>query len=269
MRLETEAALAAVGVAQEMMARRVGADRVTSKGGRDLVTDTDVAVEDAVRAILGQRFPGWAIVGEERGGEDRVGDRPYWLVDPICGTRNFASNVPLYAVNVALVEDGVVTLAAMGDGATGDRYYAERGGGAYLARAGADVGGEGRPLRVDGATDTLAIDPGSHELTPHVQRAAEFLRMAVSRNRWDIRMLSTSLSLAHVAAGRMSGYVLFLSSGPVHTAPGCLLVEEAGGIVTDHAGRAWDLSTPAFVAAATPELHADLIRMLADLAPSS
>ena len=66
MRAETEAALTAVGLALDMMARRVGADRVASKGGRDLVTETDVAVEDAVRASLRARYPGWIVVGEER-----------------------------------------------------------------------------------------------------------------------------------------------------------------------------------------------------------
>src|SRR5919206_4828696 len=90
MRPETEAALAAVEVGLDLARRRVGAERITSKGGRDLVTATDVAVEDAIRSTLLAGFPDWTVVGEERGGEDQVGDRPYWLVDPICGTRNFA-----------------------------------------------------------------------------------------------------------------------------------------------------------------------------------
>ena len=258
---KTEAALAAVGVAQELMARRVGAGHVTSKGGRDLVTETDVSVEDAVRAVLGARFPTWTVVGEERGGEDRIGDGPYWLVDPICGTRNFASNLPLYAVNVALVEDGIVMISAVGDGGTGDRYYAERGRGAYLLAPDGE-----RQLHVNAATDTLGVDPGAAETSPHVARAAEFLRAAVLANRWDIRMLGTSLSFAHLAAGRISGHLIFKSSAPVHTAAGCLLAEEAGALVTDHTGRPWDVTTSAFLAA-TPELHADLLPMLAERAP--
>src|SRR5215216_2813345 len=124
MRPETEAALAAVDVGLDLARRRVGADQVTMKGDRDPVTATDVAVEDAVRAALTARYPEWTVVGEERGGEDRIGDRPYWLVDPICGTRNFASHLPLYAVNVALVEGGRVTSAAVGDGGTGHRFIA-------------------------------------------------------------------------------------------------------------------------------------------------
>src|SRR5690606_18780997 len=97
MQAETRVALEAVDAALALMRRREGADRITSKGGRDLVTATDVAVEDAVRAHLLAAYPEWTVVGEERGGEDQVGNRPYWLVDPICGTLNFAANIPAYA----------------------------------------------------------------------------------------------------------------------------------------------------------------------------
>src|SRR5215217_3240712 len=113
MRAETRAALAAADAGLKLMMRRAGADQITSKGGRDLVTATDVAVEDVVRASLLAAYPDWTVVGEERGGEDQVGDRPYWLVDPICGTRNFAANIPMYAVNIALVKDGQVTASAV------------------------------------------------------------------------------------------------------------------------------------------------------------
>src|SRR4051794_1446113 len=101
MRAETRAALAAADAALKLMMRRAGAAQIPSKGARDLVTATDVACEDAVRASLLAEFPEWTVVGEERGGEDQIGDRPYWLVDPICGTRNFAANIPLYAVDIA------------------------------------------------------------------------------------------------------------------------------------------------------------------------
>src|SRR5688500_1353535 len=147
MRAETRAALAAVNTALKLMRRRAGADQITSKGGRDLVTATDVAVEDAVRASLLAEYPEWTVVGEERGGEDQVGDRPYWLVDPICGTRNFASNIPGYAVNIALFQDGMLRVAAVGDGVTGDRFIAERGQGAYQVQ-------RNGPVRI-------TTDPGS------------------------------------------------------------------------------------------------------------
>src|SRR6185436_18305678 len=103
MRKETEAAIRAATVAQQLADSRVGADDVTSKGGNDLVTAADVACEDAIREELLRSFPDYPVIGEERGGEPIAG-KPYWLVDPICGTRMYASNMPLYCHNIALVE---------------------------------------------------------------------------------------------------------------------------------------------------------------------
>jgi len=90
LRPETQAAIRAAGIAQRIADSRAGADHVTSKGGIDLVTDTDLACEDAIRAELSRNFPEYAVIGEERQGTVRPG-QPYWLVDPICGTRPFAS----------------------------------------------------------------------------------------------------------------------------------------------------------------------------------
>jgi myo-inositol-1(or 4)-monophosphatase len=88
------------------------------------VTATDLACEDAIRAELTSAFPAYPVIGEERGGLPSFGT-PYWLVDPICGTRAFASNVPLYCANIALVENDVVTVAAVGVGQTGEIVYAD------------------------------------------------------------------------------------------------------------------------------------------------
>ena len=94
MRPETETAIRAATIAQSLADSRIGSDEINSKGGIDLVTGTDVACEDAIRAELLRRFPDYPVIGEERGGTP-VQDKPYWLVDPICGTRSFASNIPL------------------------------------------------------------------------------------------------------------------------------------------------------------------------------
>jgi myo-inositol-1(or 4)-monophosphatase len=259
-RPETEAALAVAAIARDMMVRRVGADDVASKGGRDLVTATDVAVEDAVRAELTRRFPGYPVVGEERGGQDQAsGDRPYWLVDPICGTRNFASDLPLYCVNVALVENGRVTLAVVGDGGSGSRYVAERGGGARLLATGNE-----RALRTDDANVTIGIESGMAESGPHHAQTASFAHAIIKTGRWHVRMLGTTLAFAHLAAGRIAANLNFSTSSPVHTAAGCLLAEEAGAVVTDLDGRPWDLSSRSFLAAATPKLHRELLAMVAE-----
>jgi myo-inositol-1(or 4)-monophosphatase len=258
MRAETRAALTAVETALKLMRRRAGAELISSKGGRDLVTATDVAVEDAVRSSLLAAYPGWTVVGEERGGEDQVGDRPFWLVDPICGTRNFASNLPLYCVNVALVEDGEITVAAVGDGGTGDRYIAERGQGAYQV-----VRNGPRAIRASGASLTIDVAVGDMKPGDHHRRGANFMRAIMLADRWEIRNLGTSAVAVHTASGRLAGNITFLSSGPVHTAAGTLLCAEAGATVTDHQGERWTIDKKTLLVAATPELHGQLMELIA------
>jgi myo-inositol-1(or 4)-monophosphatase len=262
MRAETRAALAAVETALELMRQRAGADRITSKGGRDLVTATDVAVEDAVRASLLKAFPEWTVVGEERGGEDQVGDRPYWLVDPICGTRNFASNIPGYAVNIALCQDGVLTVSAVGDGVTGDRFFAERGQGAYQLLS------DG-PVRITTDPDSPLLSFSAGTTRPGMDRAigADFTRAAIIADKWDLRMLSSTLSLAYLASGRNGAYLLLELSSPVHTAARALLSEEAGAIVTDRYGSPWTVGCPSILAAAGPGIHADIMALIRETTP--
>ena len=245
MRPETEAAIRAAGIAQRIADSRDGADQVTSKGGIDLVTATDLACEDAIRAELTCAFPASPVIGEERGGSPSVG-APYWLVDPICGTRPFASNVPLYCTNIALVENGAVTVAAVGVGQTGEILYAERGAGAWMRTAAGD----------------RRIVPGEHSNTVWIngttELAATVVRSALLLHRWYIWLFSSTVAYAYLAAGRIAGIVHFGSS-PVHTAAGCFVAEEAGAVVTDLAeGGPWTIETRSFLLAATPALHREL-----------
>ena len=134
-RPETLVGVDAVKRALTIARRGVGSDDVTVKDGRDLVTGRDVAVEDTIRGVVADAL-GFSVVGEERGGEAAADGSPYWLVDPICGTRNFASGVPLYCVNLALVEGEAITVGIVGDPSTGEMHVAERGRGAWALKDG-------------------------------------------------------------------------------------------------------------------------------------
>jgi myo-inositol-1(or 4)-monophosphatase len=257
LRPETEAALAAVDVALELSGRRVDADQVTSKGKRDIVTGTDLAVEDAVRTTLLARYPDWTVVGEERGGEDAVGDRPYWLIDPICGTGNFASSLPLFSINLALVEDGRVTVAAVGDGGARDRFVAERGAGAFR------VTPDGlTSLRVSDESLIVCASTARPRPSDGHHHGAEFVRAALVADQWNVRIIGSNVVFPYLATGRMAGYAFFNRVGPMHTAAGCLLAEEAGARVTDFQGRPWTVETHQFVVAATPGLHQEILDLV-------
>jgi myo-inositol-1(or 4)-monophosphatase len=246
---ETRVALDAVEHGLSLARGGVGVSAVTVKGPRDIVTAADVEIEDFLREALGDI----SVVGEEAGGE--AADA-YWLVDPICGTRNFAAGIPLYAVNAALVEDGVVTIGVVGDPSTGELHAAERGGGAWARR-----GGEWIRLAASEASETIVIEDSHADPDPaRRERAASAVAAAIVAFRWDIRALSTTLALPYVAAGRVSAYVLFWTSA-VHVAAGALLAAEAGAVVSDIDGRPWTIESDSLVAAATPELHADLLAL--------
>src|SRR5260370_31163997 len=135
LRVETRDALAALRAALPIVQQRRGATDVGEKALNDLVTGSDVLVQSVLRETLHERQPGVAFLGEE-GTPDVAPDAPrVWLVDPICGTTNYAVGIPLFAINVALVEDGQIVLSAVADGGTGELYAAERGSGAWLVGA--------------------------------------------------------------------------------------------------------------------------------------
>jgi len=204
-----------------------------------------------VRGILTEaiRLP---VVGEERGGEAPAGGSPYWLVDPICGTRNFASGIPLYCVNLALVEGHEVTIAVVGDASRGEIDVAERRRGAWRLRD----GGRHR-LSTSDESRTIIIEEGKSKGSRREQ-AAQVTAAAIRADRWNVRSLGTTLASPYLAAGRIAAYAVFWVPA-VHTAAGTLLVTEAGGTVSDIDGRSWTVGSDSLLGSANQRLHEELL----------
>jgi len=253
LRSETLLAVSAVRAGLAIAIESVGADPLIVKGRRDVATASDLAVEDAIRRTLGDGGDD-PIVGEERGGSAPADGSSYWLIDPICGTGNFAAGVPLYCVNLAFVEGGEVVLAAVGE-PSGAIDVAERGRGAWSTSD--DRWSE---LRTSATSETVMVEVGR---APAQRRAwaARTLAATADADRWDLLALGSTLSLAHVAAGRSSAYVLFWGSA-LHCGAGVALVREAGGIVTDLDGRPWTVASESVVAVADEGLHRELIAIV-------
>jgi myo-inositol-1(or 4)-monophosphatase len=253
LRPETLVAIEAVKRAFTIARRGIAAEDVTVKGARDLVTAADVAVEDAVRGVVADAL-GFAVIAEERGGEASADGAPYWLVDPICGTRNFASGIPLYCVNLALVEGNEVTLAVVGDPSTGEIDVAERGRGAWRLK---DRGRQ--QLTTSDESRTIVIEDGKSTGSRR-ERAAQFTAAAIRADRWDFRSLGTTLASPYLAAGRIAAYVVFWVSA-IHAGAGSLLVTEAGGTVSDIDGRPWTIRSDSLVGSANRHLHEELLEL--------
>ncbi len=232
----------------------VGKFDVRKKGPADLVTQADLASQEAIRGAIAGAFPGHSFLGEEHdrhaaaSAPDRAEYR--WIVDPLDGTTNFVHGVPHYSVSLALERNGQLLVGAVYNPVLDECYTASRGHGARL---------NGRTMRTSGVSqlpDALAaVGFPPHPLidTPDVSM---FLSM-LNRCQAIRRTGSTALNLCYLAAGRFDVYWSY-SARVWDVAAGILMVEEAGGCVTSPTGGAFCLDEAQFLAAANAPLHAQL-----------
>ncbi|MGD9891371.1 MAG: inositol monophosphatase [Dehalococcoidia bacterium] len=260
-RPETQCAFEAVESALRLAANGVGPEGISSKGERDLVTAADIAVEDLIREHLTGTL-GLPVVGEELGGEAPGDGTAFWLVDPICGTRNFASGIPLYCVNGALVECGQVTIAVVGDPSTGEIVIAEQGRGAWAVRDGTL-----RRLTASDESRAIVVEDGTSK-GPRREHAARFTAAVIRADRWYCRSFGTTLPAVYLAAGRIAACVQMWVPA-LHAAAGTLLITEAGGVISDYEGRPWSIQSDTLVASANAELQHELLTLLRVTAPQT
>jgi myo-inositol-1(or 4)-monophosphatase len=201
-----------------------------TKGAGDYVTEVDLASERAIAGILTEAEPGIPVVGEEEGG--RRADR-YWSVDPLDGTTNFVHRFPLVGISIALVQDGRPVVGVIAAPFLGETYAALRGGGAHLLRRGT----EPRRLAVSRRAPGEAVVATGFPFR-HKERLPLYLRVlerCLERFEDLRRPGAASLDLAWVAAGVFDGF-FELGLSPWDVAAGALLIEEAGGFVSDWSG---------------------------------
>lgn len=228
------------------------------KGDVDLVTVADRTVEKLIRSRLGEVFPEHGIFGEE-GTRERL-DREYrWYVDPLDGTTNFAHGFPQFCVSMGLEhrpngiheqQDGTLTAAVIYDPMRDELFTAERGRGIQL---------NGKPARVSriAAVSEALLATGFPSRKRHASPNIHFYHEFTLRSHGVRRAGSAALDLAYVAAGRIDAFWEF-NLNPWDTAAGILLVEEAGGRVTNFAGGAVRLASDE-VLATNGLLHEELM----------
>lgn len=226
----------------------------------DFATDADVEAEKAVLGVIRSARPGDAVVGEETGRTGADGDVRTWLVDPLCGTLNYAARTRLVAVNVALrVRDGV-SVAASADPFAGETFWTD-GDETYVRRGGGDE--RVRPSAESGLVD-VNLDPPFPNAPAFL--AVRLLADPVFVERFRPRVISSTLALAWVAAGRRAAYV---TDGhlrdSVHFASGIALCQAAGCVVTGLDGGPVHTGVGGLVAAADRETHVALLDMVGRL----
>ena len=213
------------------MAHFGGEMRVEKKGRIDLVTEIDLQVEREFREMIAGRFPDHVVLGEEFSPvEDRSRAAEFcWVFDPVDGTTNFAHGLPIFCSSLALEIRGVPSVAAIYDPSRRELYTAERGQGAWL---------NGAPLRVSSATtliDSLLCTGFPYSVQRDAEALVGLFGEFLKVSRAVRRLGSAAIDLCYVAAGRLDGF-WEQSLHPWDVAAGALIIQEAGGRVTDLAG---------------------------------
>jgi myo-inositol-1(or 4)-monophosphatase len=242
--LAIDAAQAGMDVVRAMSGEQL---RRTRKGAADFATAADIDAERAIRSVLRAGRADDAIEGEELGKSGGTGSR-VWLVDPLCGTRNFASGAGDYCTNVALCVAGSPTISAVGDPRRGLIYWTDG--------ENAGVRNEDRDMPLSPSAQNRIIELNADE--PWDVATSSLLRDRGLREWMTPRVSATTLALAWVAAGHRAAYVNDGDlRGSVHFAAGIALCQGAGCIVTDLRGD--DIgSGVGLIVAADHDVHSEL-----------
>jgi myo-inositol-1(or 4)-monophosphatase len=234
------------------------------KGDVDLVTVADRTVEKLIRTRLSETFPNHGIYGEE-GTRERLDQEFRWYVDPLDGTTNFAHGIPHFCVslglerrasNLASEQDGTLVAGVIYDPLLDEMFCAERGRGATL---------NGRPIhasRVPELAESL-VATGFPSRKRHDNPNIHFYHEFTLRSHGVRRPGSAALDLAYVACGRFEAFWEF-HLNPWDTAAGFLLIEEAGGRISDFAGGPFRLDSEE-VLGSNGLIHDELVGLFKDL----
>jgi myo-inositol-1(or 4)-monophosphatase len=200
---------------------------VRRKGQNDFVTQADKESEAAVLAEIRRRFPEHRILAEEGGGAGIGGDNDYqWLIDPLDGTTNFMQGLPVYCVSVACRKGDELLVGVINDPEGNNLFTAAKGGGARWN------GQPMEPPRSDGLDGAFLATGYPFRALPTLDVYLAVFRDVFQHAKAIRRCGAAALDLAYTAAGVYDGFFEFRLS-PWDIGAGILLIEEAGGVVTD------------------------------------
>jgi myo-inositol-1(or 4)-monophosphatase len=230
--------------------------KVSVKQQNDFVTEVDKAAEATIIETLREVYPSHAILAEESGQSSGDGGMPeyQWIIDPLDGTTNFIHGFPQYAVSIALAHKGVLAHAVVFDPNRNELFTASKGAGAFL---------NDKRIRVSKRTkleEALLGTGFPYRMFEHVDPYLAIFKEMTRRCAGVRRPGAASLDLAWLAAGRIDGFWEFGLS-PWDMAAGALLIQEAGGLVSDLSGESNYLQTGNIVGG-TPKVFSQLLQAI-------
>ncbi|RMD79762.1 MAG: inositol monophosphatase [Gammaproteobacteria bacterium] len=243
------------------MVDRVDTLEVQTKGHNDFVTEVDRRAEAEIVRTLRKAFPDHAVLAEEEAADGRWRRQrgPLWIIDPLDGTTNFLHGFPQFAVSIALAVRGRLELGVVYDPLRPELFTALRGAGAQL---------EGKRIRVSRRPGLEGALIGTGFPFREPARLDCFLRTfreVLPRTAGVRRAGAAALDLAYVAAGRLDGF-WEMGLKPWDLAAGILLIEEAGGLVSDFRGRPDPLPS-GHIVAGNPRVHKALLELVQATCP--
>jgi myo-inositol-1(or 4)-monophosphatase len=223
------------------------------EGVNNLVTEADHAAEKAILAVIKEAYPDHQILAEESGSFTQ--DSSYkWIIDPIDGTVNFAQGIPLNCVSIAVEHNEQIVMGAVYNPHLDEFFFAEKGQGATL---------NDKPIRVSGKTETIrsCLVTGFpytyiNERNGPIEVFERFVRKGVPVRRLG----SAAIDLCWVACGRFDGF-FEQKLEPWDSAAGYLIVEEAGGKVTDFTGQPFSIYQHK-VLATNGKIHEEMLQVI-------
>ncbi|MFC1523847.1 inositol monophosphatase family protein [Thermodesulfobacteriota bacterium] len=229
--------------------------QVKHKGEIDLVTEVDTAAEKIICQRLSQYFPDIPFMAEESSrSSDRIPEGAVWIIDPLDGTTNFAHAFPWFAVSIAYAEEGRIRSGVIYHPLRDEFFYAASGFGAWL---------NGERIRVSDSPDlsgSLLATGFPYSIQDDVQQVLGAMEAILTRCQGVRRAGAAALDLAYLACGRLDGF-WEIKLKPWDTAAGLLLVEEAGGMVTDFTGSPYSPTVPE-IAASNGHIHQEMVQHL-------
>ena len=249
-RLAVSAAREAGGYLKEHL---YGRHLVRFKGEIDIVTEADHHAESMIIAAIHQQYPDHDILAEESPAT-HTGSLYRWIIDPLDGTTNYAHGYPVFCVSIALEREGICILGVVFNPMLEEMFVAEKGQGAFL---------NDKPVAVSETTEisrSLLATGFPYDIRLTKENNMDHFESMALKAQAIRRAGSAALDLAYVAAGRFDGF-WELKLSPWDTAAGCLLVQEAGGVITDLYGEAFTLTAP-HVIASNGNIHGQILSVL-------
>lgn len=226
-------------------------EQIKLKSQYEILTKADIGAERIILRELNQNFPDHDILSEESGDEG-IKSEYLWIVDPLDGTTNFSIHNPLWSVSIALAQRGEIIFGLIHVPFLAETYWAEQSGGAFCNT---------KKIRISNIKGERAFHTFCHGGTKESISLALKYYQKQKLSKFDCRQLgSAAIELCYVAAGR-SESILIPGAHSWDVAAGALIAKEAGAVVTDFSGRAWNLNSKDLLAT-NGLVHEEILKLV-------